>query len=269
MRKTTAILAAARALLLGIAAASPALAKTAPLTQLCSPSTNGGTLVSGVCVLPGAQVGLSYEAFIDTSNGAVNSFTIVSGSIPPGISLAGNGTQGTILAGTPSQDGTFTFTVPAVSPKRQTAQETYSIAVTPAPPLAFFCSPSTNGGTLVNGVRSPAPRQRRAELRKVHPHQQRRGQHLHDRLRQPAARHVHARNIRGGRHRVAGRAKAEQQPPPPSPETPGWRGAAGGAGCAASMRSARARPASPARPRRGLPAGCYRRAGSGRRAARR
>jgi hypothetical protein len=105
-----------------------------------------------VCVLPGATVGLRYEGFIDTSNGAVNTFTVVSGSIPPGISLADNGTQGAILAGTPSQAGTFTFTVQAVSPKRQTAQETYSIAVTPAPPLTFLCSPGDNGGTLVNGV---------------------------------------------------------------------------------------------------------------------
>ena len=152
MRRITVTLVAAGALLLGIAAASPALAKTAPLTQLCSPSINGGTMVNGVCVLPGAQVGLSYEAFIDTSNGAVNTFTIVTGSIPPGLSLANNGTQGAILAGTPSQAGTFTFTVLAVSPKGQTARETYSIAVTPAPPLTFLCSPSTNGGTLVNGV---------------------------------------------------------------------------------------------------------------------
>jgi large repetitive protein len=146
------VLLAAGPLLLGVVVTGPALAKTAPLTQLCSPSTNGGTVVNGVCVLPGAQVGLGYEAFIDTSNGAVNTFTVVSGSIPPGISLANNGTQGAILSGTPTQDGTFTFTVLAGSPKRQTAQETYSIAVTPAPPLTFLCSPATNGGTLAGGV---------------------------------------------------------------------------------------------------------------------
>jgi hypothetical protein len=152
MKKTIATLVATGALLLGIAAASPALAKTAPLSQLCSPGTNGGTVVSGVCVLPGAVVGLGYEGFIDTSNGAVNTFTVVSGSVPPGISLASNGTQGAILAGTPTQAGTFTFTVLAVSPRRQTARETYSVAVTPAPPLTFLCSPATNGGTLAGGV---------------------------------------------------------------------------------------------------------------------
>src|SRR5260370_16957129 len=101
MRKAIATLVAAGMLLLGIAAASPALAKTAPLTQLCSPGTNGGTVVNGVCVLPGATVGLGYEAFVDTSNGAVNTFTVLSGSIPPGLSLPNNPTQAPILAATP------------------------------------------------------------------------------------------------------------------------------------------------------------------------
>src|SRR5260370_40897399 len=117
MRKTMATLVAAGALLLGVAAASPALAKTAPLTQLCSPGTNGGTVINGGCVLPGATVGLRYEAFIVTSNGAVNTFTVVSGSIPPGISRAPNGTQGAILIGTPTQAGPSPFTVQAATPK--------------------------------------------------------------------------------------------------------------------------------------------------------
>src|SRR5258708_5691465 len=87
VRKTMAVMVAAGSLLLGIAAASPALAKTAPLTQLCSPGTNGGTLVNGVCVLPNVNVGQSAEEFILTSNGAVNTFTIVSGSLPPGMTM--------------------------------------------------------------------------------------------------------------------------------------------------------------------------------------
>ena len=43
-------------LLAGLAAASPALA-VAGDTQLCSPGTNGGTMVNGVCVLPALNVG--------------------------------------------------------------------------------------------------------------------------------------------------------------------------------------------------------------------
>ena len=52
MRKAAAAIAVAGSLLAGIAAATPALAASRPITLLCSPSTNGGTLVNGVCVLP-------------------------------------------------------------------------------------------------------------------------------------------------------------------------------------------------------------------------
>src|SRR5690242_1663786 len=66
VRKTLAVLVAAGSVLLGIAMATPALASTD--TLVCSPSANGGALVNGVCVLPGASVGQPYEGFIITSN---------------------------------------------------------------------------------------------------------------------------------------------------------------------------------------------------------
>lgn len=84
MRKTVAAIAVAGSLLAGIAAATPALAQSRPITLPCSPGTNGGTLVNGVCVLPAAAAGQPYEAFLLTSNGAVDTFTITSGSLPPG-----------------------------------------------------------------------------------------------------------------------------------------------------------------------------------------
>jgi large repetitive protein len=141
MRKATATLVAAGALLLGIAAASPALAKTAPLKFLCSPSTNGGTLVKGVCVLPHVHVGQSSEEFILTSNGAVNTFTIVSGGLPPGMSMPATfGAAGTIVGGTPTQQGRFTFTVRAVpfaNPQGPSARQAFSITADPPLPLAI------------------------------------------------------------------------------------------------------------------------------------
>ena len=85
MRKMMAALAVAGPLLLGVAAANPALAQALPVTLLCSPSTNGGTLVHGVCVLPSATVGHPYEGFLLTGNGAVDTFTITAGSLPPGL----------------------------------------------------------------------------------------------------------------------------------------------------------------------------------------
>ena len=86
-RKTMGALPAAGALLAGLAAASPALAQSPSITLLCSAGSNGGTLINGLCVLPAATAGQPYEAFLLTSNGAVDTFTITSGSLPPGLSM--------------------------------------------------------------------------------------------------------------------------------------------------------------------------------------
>jgi hypothetical protein len=157
MRKTLAAAVAAGsllagALLAGLGAATPALAQSRPITLLCSPATNGGTPVNGVCVLPAAAVDQPYEAFLLTSNGAVDTFTITRGSLPPGLSMpATYGAAGTIVGGTPTAAGTFTFTVHVTKFGTSTPSTngTYSITVGPAAPLAItFPSTCCTAGTV-------------------------------------------------------------------------------------------------------------------------
>jgi hypothetical protein len=152
MRKTLASLAIAVPLVAGMALASPALAKPAPLNLLCSPATNGGTLANGVCVLPAATVGQPYEAFLLTSNGAVDTFTITKGSLPPGLRMpATYGAAGTIVGGTPTGQGTFTFSVHATpfGASSPSANQTYRITVGPAPTLTIsFPSSCCTAGTV-------------------------------------------------------------------------------------------------------------------------
>jgi len=151
MRKTVAALMAAGALL-AVGAASPALAQSRPITLPCSPGTNGGTLADGICVLPAATAGQPYEAFLLTSNGAVDTFTITSGSLPPGLSMpATYGAAGTIVGGTPTTPGTFTFTVHVTKFGTSTpsANGTYRITVGGAAPLAItFPATCCNAGTV-------------------------------------------------------------------------------------------------------------------------
>ena len=157
MSKTMAAVVVAGTLLAGLAAASPALAVTGD-AQLCSPGSNGGTLVNGVCVLPALNVGQNAEEFLLNTGGSVDIWTIVSGSIPPGMQMPSVfGAAGTIISGTPTQQGTFVFTVdnvPFNNPSAPPSQGTYSITVNP--PLLLQVVPPASGSTLSPGTEGVA-----------------------------------------------------------------------------------------------------------------
>ena len=153
MRKAMAAVVVTGTVLAGLAAASPALAVTGD-TQLCSPGSNGGTLVNGVCVLPALNVGQNAEEFLMNSGGSTDTWTIVSGGIPPGMQMyATYGAGATIIFGTPAQQGAFSFTVdnvPFNQPGAPPSQGTYSITVNPPLPLKVVLPAS--GSTLSPGT---------------------------------------------------------------------------------------------------------------------
>ena len=67
-------------------------------------------LVVNTPPLPDANIGQAYTAPpLTASGGTVSSWSLASGSLPPGLTLASNGT----ISGTPTRSGTFSFTVQA------------------------------------------------------------------------------------------------------------------------------------------------------------
>jgi len=89
-----------------------------------------------------------------SGGGSTDTWTIVSGGIPPGMQMyATYGAGATIIFGTPAQQGTFSFTVdkvPFSSPGAPPSQGTYSITVNPALPLTVVLP--AGGSTLSPGT---------------------------------------------------------------------------------------------------------------------
>ncbi len=76
--------------------------------------------------LPSGTMGTSYSQTITASGGTVPyTFIIVSGSLPPGLSLLGDGT----LSGVPSLYGTYNFTVLATYGNNCTGSQAYSLSI--------------------------------------------------------------------------------------------------------------------------------------------
>lgn len=85
--------------------------------------------------LPGASVGSAYSSTLTASGSGGQSWSVVSGSLPSGLSLASNGA----LSGTPQAAGTATFTV-KVSAGGATAQKQFTLEVSAA---VAITSPAT------------------------------------------------------------------------------------------------------------------------------
>jgi hypothetical protein len=126
-------------------------AKSKPLAFI----TTGLHCSNGVCDLASGNVGASYGQNIAITGGSTSSalpvFTVVRGSLPPGLFLpATYGCCGDAIGGTPTTAGTFTFTIQVQDTAGDIARQAFRIVISPPNPLAFTfpssCCPDGNVG---------------------------------------------------------------------------------------------------------------------------
>jgi hypothetical protein len=103
--------------------------------------TNCPLIVLFPSTLPGAQTGTVYsQALTATGGAAPYSYTLVTGSLPPGLSLSTAG----VITGTPTAFGSFSFTIKATDTALCFGSGSYTLDVTPRP-----ASELVHGVTLV------------------------------------------------------------------------------------------------------------------------
>ena len=130
-----------------------------PPDQLLCDSA-GDFLESGVCVLPDAIAGLPYAGQLATSHNVGGTLSVVSGSLPAGLSLPATFTgSSATISGTPAAPGveaTSSFTVAGTDTQTQPLYQAYQITVDPNQPLTVVLPAS--GSTLYPGYRRPGLR---------------------------------------------------------------------------------------------------------------
>jgi large repetitive protein len=98
-------------------------------------ASDGGTLISNVCRLADGQLNQQYEALIASSGGSGPTpflFKVVAGSIPPGMQVPADyaiGEHGTIIGGTPTLRGTYSFTIQVTDGAGDTATGQFSLTI--------------------------------------------------------------------------------------------------------------------------------------------
>ncbi len=77
--------------------------------------------------LPAAAMGVAYYQGLGVQAFVPSSITVTSGSLPPGLSLVSQGVQ--VIQGTPTQPGSYTFTLTAIGPNGEVARQTYTMTI--------------------------------------------------------------------------------------------------------------------------------------------
>lgn len=98
---------------------------TATMYSVAKPTIPAATLSSGT-------VGLAYSAIVSAANGAVPfnwSLASGAGSLPPGLTFSQTSLDSTTIQGTPTQQGTFNFTVQVVDVCGSVASQSFSITI--------------------------------------------------------------------------------------------------------------------------------------------
>jgi hypothetical protein len=128
-----------------------------PDQLMCTPSVNGGFLENGVCLLPDAVIGQPYQGHLVTSHQAGGTLSIVSGALPPGLTLPATFTgSGDIVSGTPTDPGVQpgrTFTVQGTGDQGQ-PEPLASRTTTTSTSTPKAAHPRTTGSSSTTSVSS-------------------------------------------------------------------------------------------------------------------
>ncbi|MBL8113854.1 MAG: IPTL-CTERM sorting domain-containing protein [Acidobacteria bacterium] len=107
----------------------------AAVCPACSP------IVVSPAALPNGSVGTPYSQTISATGGAAPyTFTLISGSLPPGLTLA---PSTGLLSGTPTTTGSFTFTVRATDANNCFGSQVYTIVINAPACPTILVSPAT------------------------------------------------------------------------------------------------------------------------------
>ena len=110
------------------------------IVQIC------GTISIGTTSLPAGAVAVYYDQFLQASSCSPPfNWSVISGSLPSGLTLAGNGE----LYGIPGTNGTFNFTVQVTDNNSLATNQALSLVIYP-------CTWTTNNGTItITGYTGP------------------------------------------------------------------------------------------------------------------
>ncbi|MEA0762536.1 putative Ig domain-containing protein [Xanthomonas campestris pv. campestris] len=109
-------------------------------------SIAGATLVPGQPTLPPAVRGTPYSQVLTATGGvAPYTYSVASGTLPAGLTLASNG----VLSGTPTAEGTSSFTIAVADAGNASATQAYSFTVSDAAPVAVADTAATMSDAAV------------------------------------------------------------------------------------------------------------------------